>query len=723
MHRGMSFALATGLLPTASIWAGLAAQSPELMRRTVVLSADPASNSATGILHLRDTSGRSRIHLTAGEFRSVSTGKGVNAPVSFFAPDSQKGTPVLRLDLPAGEVVPVRVEVTNLWEAGESEDTLYADGSPLGTLRVLKYRVPFNVKLVAPNPDQPELTFTRGRKAHLSLKNDDGMTYVVRPVFAVAGHRFNAPTVVLPPNGGETLELDPPDAWFGLAGLLKPVQRDGQLTLRFEAPGTTSDPGWPGKVIPFKAGLSVVGPGLQKFLAFLLVLFLLALGGAASLLLRHWVPNSLGRARLRERLDELGEQTRLLPLRTSSTIRVGLRVERQRLAQQVQRGKTYSPELPNKLAQLNQRTDEIQRQVRLVEQLNELRDRLDQAYREGVAPSRVARIEDEARAISTTLSKVPLSLAELESVEKRIAAATALTAALATADPEWLAGLQASFDGLTLARATLEADYAPCQALFASWAAGWTAVDPKQYDRLDKVISILQLIRDDLDQLKSSTKAAAHQDFQVAVERMDYRSARKAIREIRSRIYREEIVAALTNPAQRPQITVSQIAPRIYSPVVFMMQFRDHRLDTADALDAIDCRWDFGHGGLQESGWQVAHFFPAPPGTYEVKATFWQGGQQIADQQGPVVLGQPITTQPLPAEDSPRTQAEVVQLGIALLIALLGLLAGATEQLQKLDFLAAAVAVFLLGFGADSIKNALAPARAEGAAPARRETA
>ena len=717
MYRGMSFRLAIGLLPIASVWSGLAAQSPELLRRTVVLSADPASNSAAGILHVRDTSGRGRIYLTAGEFTSVSTGKGVNAQVSFFLPDSQKGTPVLRLDLPAGEVVPVRVEVTNLWEAGELEDTLFADGKPLGTLRVLKYRVPFNVKLVAPNPDLPELTFTRGRKAHLSLKNDDGMTYVVRPVFAVGGHRFNAPRVVLPPNGGETLELDPPGAWFGWGGLLKPLERDGQLSLRFEAPGTTSDPGWPGKVIPFKAGLSVIDAGWQKFLAFLLVLILLALGGLASLLLRHWVPNSLGRARLRERLDEVGDQTRLLPLRTSSAIRVGVRVERQRLLQQLQRGKTYSPELPVKLAQLNQRTDELQRQLRLIEQLNELRDRLDQAYREDVAPSRVARTEDEARAISTTLSKVPLSVPELESVEKHIAAATALTAALATSDPEWLAGLQANFDVMTLARATLVADYAPCQGLFASWAAAWTAVDPKQYDRLDKVISILLLIRDDLDQLKTSATAAAHKDFQLAVERADYRSARKAIREIRSRIYREEIVTALTNPAQRPQITLSQGGPRIYSPVIFVVQFPDHRLDTADALDAIDCRWDFGHGGLQESGWQVAHFFPEPPGTYEVKATFWQGGQQITDPQGPVVLGQSITTQPLASEDSPRTQAELVQLGIALLIALLGLLAGATEQLQKLDFLAAAVAVFLLGFGADSIKNALAPARAEGAAP------
>jgi hypothetical protein len=38
-------------------------------------------------------------------------------------------------------------------------------------------------------------------------------------------------------------------------------------------------------------------------------------------------------------------------------------------------------------------------------------------------------------------------------------------------------------------------------------------------------------------------------------------------------------------------------------------------------------------------------------------------------------------------------------------------LAGAREQLAKLDLIPAAVALFLLGFGADSIKSALAPAK------------
>ena len=47
-----------------------------------------------------------------------------------------------------------------------------------------------------------------------------------------------------------------------------------------------------------------------------------------------------------------------------------------------------------------------------------------------------------------------------------------------------------------------------------------------------------------------------------------------------------------------------------------------------------------------------------------------------------------------------RNWGEVVRLAIALMVALIGLLAGAQEQLAKLDIVPAAIAVFLLGFGA-----------------------
>jgi hypothetical protein len=54
-----------------------------------------------------------------------------------------------------------------------------------------------------------------------------------------------------------------------------------------------------------------------------------------------------------------------------------------------------------------------------------------------------------------------------------------------------------------------------------------------------------------------------------------------------------------------------------------------------------------------------------------------------------------------------RTWAEGIKLAAALLIAVFSLLTGAQEQIDKLDLLPGLIAVFLLGFSADSIKRLL----------------
>jgi hypothetical protein len=54
-----------------------------------------------------------------------------------------------------------------------------------------------------------------------------------------------------------------------------------------------------------------------------------------------------------------------------------------------------------------------------------------------------------------------------------------------------------------------------------------------------------------------------------------------------------------------------------------------------------------------------------------------------------------------------RSQTEFLKLGAALFIAIFALVAGAKDQLLQLDLLPGLIAVFLVGFGADTIKNLL----------------
>ena len=55
-----------------------------------------------------------------------------------------------------------------------------------------------------------------------------------------------------------------------------------------------------------------------------------------------------------------------------------------------------------------------------------------------------------------------------------------------------------------------------------------------------------------------------------------------------------------------------------------------------------------------------------------------------------------------------RTKLELIQLGVALAVILAALASGARDQLEKLDLLGAIVAIFVLGFGADVVKNLVA---------------
>ena len=78
-----------------------------------------------------------------------------------------------------------------------------------------------------------------------------------------------------------------------------------------------------------------------------------------------------------------------------------------------------------------------------------------------------------------------------------------------------------------------------------------------------------------------------------------------------------------------------------------------------------------------------------------------------------------ITLKRTAHRDKARLVAEVLRFLIAFGIALAGLLSGALDQLSKLDFLPATIAILALGFGANSIKNLLTQPSAVPSPPPR----
>jgi len=143
--------------------------------------------------------------------------------------------------------------------------------------------------------------------------------------------------------------------------------------------------------------------------------------------------------------------------------------------------------------------------------------------------------------------------------------------------------------------------------------------------------------------------------------------------------------------------------------------FANDDCNRAGARGEFECLWTFKHvdsdgrsSEWKEKGWQVYHFFPKP-GSYTVKATFRDNeGSPIADQTTPVaVVGQVPVGSDNTTWFSDRTWIEGARFAVVLFATILGLLGGAREQLMRLDVVAGLVAVFVIGFSADTVKNLL----------------
>jgi hypothetical protein len=243
------------------------------------------------------------------------------------------------------------------------------------------------------------------------------------------------------------------------------------------------------------------------------------------------------------------------------------------------------------------------------------------------------------------------------------------------------------------------------------------------------------------------------------------REAALLVQEMREDIYEEDVLAEITKPGQA-EIAIDTQRTRPLLPIFFSIGFKDPRFNNAAALRRLVCHWCFPDN-MHELSWNVCHYFsgqervPAtppqacdpqsPPAPAPVAAPQdaprlrWlpfrrryrrpllqhfviyaaiSGRRNQESQELPVPpLRTTIVVQKTKRADQARLVAEVLRFSIAFGIALAGLLSGALDQLSKLDFIPATIAILALGFGANSIKNlltqpALPPLAAPGATAA-----
>lgn len=276
---------------------------------------------------------------------------------------------------------------------------------------------------------------------------------------------------------------------------------------------------------------------------------------------------------------------------------------------------------------------------------------------------------------------------------------------------------------------------------------------------LDTTLFELELIRDYVELVEGlppgdglRKKIAGHEEELLSyLKRRSFETmyaARLLLRQMGQGLFRDDIEHAIN--AKEVGIKTDHGTIHPYEPCEFRLEFCNAVLDSAYARQEWTCRWTFtihdqksaiDDPKLIEEGWVVTHYFQAGT-TYNLQVTLINNvdGHEVKVPPVEIFPDGKIHVTLLQRSDLfnlinailhwngaeikkewrlRRKEGKInrqrrgakaldfVRLALTLVIALFGLLAGAKEQLLKLDVLPALLAVFMIGFGADQIKNLL----------------
>jgi hypothetical protein len=695
----------------------------------VVLSVDPSTNGGSAVLELVSSVDLPRASLTALDFRSSTTGEALGSKITFSELGGAVAAQALPKSIKADEPWLVKVDVANVWEAGESVARLVEGaGREVGRLTAVKSRVPFAVRVEAPHPEKPEMWLRRGAKAFLTLKNDDPLSYRVSWILLDGETALRGTTVNLARNGAQAIELTPPDAWFsnGFGGLFKDEDRDGQLVLVHGSDADPQDGFAMRKIIPVKLHLRYwPGAWAQGFVGYLLLFLVLLSGGLASLFLSFALPNKLRQLQLQGRVRDLSNHISGISTNIDSRLRVLLRVERSKWFRQLD-GSIFSPDTVDVLSECAEAIDALGRRIELAERLDDLRrEYLDQLEKK-LPPTHYGETGEELQAAADELRRAQTPTGDLLTAKALLDKAESL---LATQ------GRRPTFSTDLVKRLTrLKGAFEPLKATkewerMSRQLPGAFAVleDPQSYDaakilpedvsRLDTAASKLEVVLDYVRLYQGTEAGKTYRrrldDHEVRLLRHlhadawgELGMARLIVREMGEDVFPEDLRFEIEHFPTSVSVEIDDSVVRQNLPVKLSVHFHRPAYQRAAARDEWVCNWAFP-GDLHERWWSVWHYFQ-DAGDNTVTVTFEdaEGHPVVGADRQPLEVSATINVRRATKESAgKRYVVEGLRLAMAMFIAVVGLVAGAREQVLKLDLVPGLVAVFVIGFGADTLKN------------------
>jgi hypothetical protein len=473
------------------------------------------------------------------------------------------------------------------------------------------------------------------------------------------------------------------------------------------------------------------------------------------------LPSVLKKIALHRQIGDLADRTSSVSARVDSYLRVLLRLERAKIAKDLNEVGLFSLSSTERFEDVAISIDRLAKRLIIAERLDELRRSFENASATA-PPSITDDIDRTLQSSSNQLHSFSLPDEDVNAANLLLTKAEASLALLNDSDAQAKL-IAANFKQLKDRLKTFpEAYYSDLKlalpGIFAVLEASFD--DPANIVRpmffaIDHAIAATHVALDYAmvrATMPASVSSHREESGKTSKERlleheselisllgtMSWKSLRAAttlVQEMREDIYEsdvlEEIEKMREDGAKRVRVVFDTQKARPYLPVYFSISFDDPRFCGAAALSRLAFKWSFP-GGLFEEGSRVCHYFlgdePLDDDPHEANHGAKRPGKKRfklkSDRKVKIAVAVQshknldaaktiegiLEIQPPKPRESSRAFAEAMRFLIAFGVALAGLEAGALDQLGKLDFFPATLAVVALGFGADSIKNLLTQA-------------
>jgi len=697
-----------------------------------IVFIDGTNSSGSAMIHLRNDSERTiNVLLYAKNIISEKTKNTLSGKIQFKRLGSNTSVFLLETSIRPDSLLWVELEVINFTGAGEAKAYLLNDKDTVATLNIINNNIPFNISLQTSNPNDPEIIIQRGKPALIVLKNEDAMSYLINWSLYIPESDFllTDSMVLCPGNSFTKRSFTLPDNLFTsrFYSQFKDQEKQGQLILRYHASGSV-DYSVPSKIIPVKIKLQYYSDAGKYRRSSIIILLVLFLGGIASCLLNLWMPNKLKRLELLNQLNKLANQTHSISDYIDSDLRVGIRVERLRLAELINSIKALSPGAVQILESYRSEINTLNQRIEIIQKLD-IVTHFFEAFKGKAFGAPAKRMDEVKKLLDQATESLKLFLPELTNLnqaKENIQLADEKLKNMAKEDPLFAKELSQMVSKLFEVYAELDQKPTILPELRAKLKDLFSLLDnessvkykdetkisPEHYHWLSSSIESLFVLRhyintwEKYEDRRDVLKEREPEFIKYLNNRTWYslEIARQFRLEFEENVFAKQIKEAIQKNEFYINISPTR-QPKPNERVSIEVIFDNQELKLSSAKNDLLCEWDFGNAGY-ETGWKISHYFP-PKSEVKFKTRFYdEKGQLIIMDTDKKFEATIEKLQPVKEKKyDERTAIEIIKFSIAFIIAIIALFTGAKEQILKLDLVSGLIAVFLLGFGADTIKN------------------